>query len=119
MMGLTPKMRSAYDFIASRLRHDGVAPSLREIAEAIGYSSKSVSRTFEILTALERRGHIRRLKGHARAIELVPENPLPSLSADIRLKPEIFQLATQYAREHNITLETAANALLRDALEAA
>ncbi len=47
----------------------GVSPSFMEIGAAIGYMGKS--QVGRVLTALERKGHIRRLRYRARAIEVL------------------------------------------------
>lgn len=59
------------DFIRQRIQLDGTAPTLREIAEAIGVSS--LATVHEHLQALEDKGLIKRKTGKTRGIELVGE----------------------------------------------
>lgn len=47
-----------YAFIRNKIMHDGVMPSLREIAEAVGYSSRHSSE--KLLLRLEDRGLLKR-----------------------------------------------------------
>lgn len=111
MIGLTPKQRQLYDFIAARLRESGVAPSFMEMAAAMRV--QSVSRVHVLVSALEERGYIRRLPHKARAIELVDQRP------SVTLNTEILTLTDRYAAEHKISRDTAVNELLRNALDAA
>lgn len=110
MIGLTPKQRELYDFIAARLRESGVAPSFAEMGLAVG---SAPSRIHCLVSALEERGYIRRLPHKARAIELVDQRPA------VTLNTEILTLTDRYAREHGISRDTAVNELLRASLEAA
>jgi repressor LexA len=67
MMSLTPRQRELLVYIQTR----EVCPSFREMQAALGLNSKSSIHA--LLTGLEQRGHIRRLHGRCRAIEvLVP-----------------------------------------------
>jgi SOS-response transcriptional repressor LexA len=66
---LTPQ-RKAMLFIEKEVeRPGGVAPSVREIANHFGYHSPTPARC--LLNGLEARGHIRRLAGRDRAIEVL------------------------------------------------
>lgn len=66
--GLTPRQRAVLDFIQDFATTHGFSPSLREIRAHMGWASMSI--THRVVTCLEERGHLRRLKGRARAIEL-------------------------------------------------
>ena len=57
------------DFIKQHIQTYGTAPTLRQIADAIGVSS--LATVHEHLEALENKGLIKRKTGKARAIELV------------------------------------------------
>jgi len=57
------------DFIRQHIQTNGSAPTLRQIAEAIGVSS--LATVHEHLTTLEKKGLIKRKSGKTRAIELV------------------------------------------------
>jgi repressor LexA len=61
-------------FIAGYIEHHGYAPSLREMAEAVGLASKSGLR---VLARLEVRGMIRRRHNLARAVEILHAPALP------------------------------------------
>lgn len=72
MTPLTQKQKELLEFIASHVAEtNGVAPSFEEMKEAV--SLKSKSGVHRLVTALEQRGHIRKLPNRARAIEVVKE----------------------------------------------
>ncbi|MGD8744675.1 MAG: transcriptional repressor LexA [Candidatus Woesebacteria bacterium] len=60
------------DFIRQKIQSDGSAPTLREIADAIGVSS--LATVHEHLTALEKKGLIIRTTGKTRSIDLVDDD---------------------------------------------
>lgn len=67
---LTPKQAETLGFIAAYMaRHDGRAPSFREIAAGTGAGGKQA--VFERLGALEERGFIRRVRYRRCSIELL------------------------------------------------
>lgn len=109
MMGLTPKQRQLYDFIAATIAAKGVPPSFEEMRVAGGFSSKSG--VYRVIDHLEARGYVRRAPSRARAIELT--------QSTVTLNSEILTLTDRYAAEHKISRDTAANELLRIALGAA
>jgi SOS-response transcriptional repressor LexA len=55
--------------------HGGVSPSFEEIAAALGLKGKSCAHW--MLDALEERGHVRRLRNRARAIEVLRPVSIP------------------------------------------
>jgi len=59
------------DFIRQHIQTTGSAPTLKQIAEAIGVSS--LATVHEHLEALEQKGLIKRKQGKVRAIDLVQE----------------------------------------------
>ncbi|HTG26065.1 MAG TPA: helix-turn-helix domain-containing protein [Reyranella sp.] len=67
---LTAKQRRVLAFVADRITATGSAPSFEAMARALGF--KSLASVHEHLTALERRGWIRRDKGKAYAITVLP-----------------------------------------------
>lgn len=71
--GLTPRQRACLSAI-ERLTVDGVAPTFDEIKAAIGSSSKG--EVHRLTTQLVERGHLRKLPGRARALEVVKDVPL-------------------------------------------
>lgn len=69
---MTKRQFEALRFIKGYIASHGCAPSVIEVAEAIGSSSKS--HAHRVLRGLEDQGYIRRLPKRARAIEVI-ENP--------------------------------------------
>lgn len=106
MIGLTPKQRALYDFIAARIAESGVAPTYEEMRLAIANASKS--HVGQLLDKIEERGYIRRLPNRARAIEIVPK------SAAVNLNPEIAMLTDRYAAQEGKQRDTVANEILRE-----
>jgi repressor LexA len=66
------KQRQILDFINQHIQLYGSAPTLRQIADAIGVSS--LATVHEHLTALEDKRLIKRRKGKTRAIELLQKD---------------------------------------------
>jgi SOS-response transcriptional repressor LexA len=66
----TRHQRKAMLFIEKEMeRTGGIAPSVREIAAHFHYHNTEPARS--LLAGLEARGHIRRVAGKARAIEML------------------------------------------------
>ncbi len=66
---LYKRQRQILDFIAQYIQQNGYAPTLQEIANAIGVSS--LATVHEHLQALERKRVIKRFSGQVRGIELL------------------------------------------------
>lgn len=67
---LTHQQRKALLFIEAEVeRTGGVAPTIGEIAQRLGYLSKT--HALKLVLGLEERGFIRRMPNRARAIEVV------------------------------------------------
>lgn len=66
---LTKRQREILDYLAWHEGVYGYAPSFKEIAEEFGFTS--VATVYEHLSALERKGHIRRRYNEARSIEIL------------------------------------------------
>lgn len=66
---LTRKQHELLLLIHERLQQDGVPPSFDEMKDALGLKSKSG--VHRLVTALEERGFLRRLRHRARALEVV------------------------------------------------
>ena len=62
------RQRQIFDFIIQTIQSKGSAPTLREIADAIGVSS--LATVHEHLTSLEEKGLIKRKSGKVRSIEI-------------------------------------------------
>ena len=71
---LTAKQRELLNFLTQYQENNDHAPSFDEMKDAIGLKSKSG--IHRLVSALEERGHIRRLANRARAIEII-QNPAP------------------------------------------
>ena len=71
---LTKKQHELLTYIDERIQETGISPSFGEMKEALGLKSKSG--IHRLITALEERGFLRRLRHRARALEVVklPEN---------------------------------------------
>lgn len=115
-MGLTEMQYKCLDIIETYIADTGRPPSFDEMTEGLGLKSKSG--VHRIVAGLEERGRIRRLPNRARAIEVLHSQVSNDRGDSVKLNPEIRRLLTQYAAEERIGLDTAANALLRDALGA-
>jgi len=71
--GLTPRQRKVLDFIRISVDSRGYPPSLREIGEAVGLTSPSS--VAHQLSALERKGYLRKDPNRPRALEIVAPPP--------------------------------------------
>lgn len=86
MIGLTRRQADTLRFIVGFEEAKGYSPSIQEIADGIGSSSKSLLHSY-FLKGLEERGYIRRLPNRARAIEVL--SPI-SVPRDINGRPLYF-----------------------------
>ena len=68
---LTEKQKKALDFIQQGIRQ-ALPPTIREIARYMGFSSTGTVRDY--LTALEKKGYLKRTNKKSRAIELLKEH---------------------------------------------
>lgn len=66
---LTDKQKAVLDFIKKYIRKHDFAPTLREMAEALGYPAPPAVSNH--LMALERKEYIRRENNKSRAIEVL------------------------------------------------
>lgn len=66
---LTQRQRQILDFILAEVNRKGYPPSVREIGQAVGLTSSSTVHSH--LTALERKGYIRRDPTKPRALEVI------------------------------------------------
>src|SRR3970040_1173528 len=81
---LTRKQFELLRFIHERVKESGVPPSFDEMKDALDLRSKSG--IHRLITALEERGFIRRLKNRARALEVIrmPDASLPGTPSRAR-----------------------------------
>lgn len=107
---LTRKQNELLTYIETVIGTEGISPSFEEMKEALGLKSKSG--VHRLVSALEKRGFIRRLQHRARAMEIVagrrevaagrpiltiePINPLASFSC--------AQLTAEIARREQMGL---------------
>ena len=74
--GLTPRQRLVLETVRASVESRGYPPSMREIGDAVGLTSPSSVK--HQLTALERKGYLRRDPNRPRAIEVVqPDDSRP------------------------------------------
>lgn len=76
---LTAKQREVLLFVERRLEETGISPSFEEIKNAVGLQSKSG--VHRLITALEERGYVRRLRNRARALDVLRSSNGTALSA--------------------------------------
>jgi len=86
--GLTGKQKRVLEFIQERIRAK-MPPTIREIASHMGFSSTGTVRDY--LTALERKGCLRRTGNLSRAIELKNDacNKIPIVASIAAGKPNL------------------------------
>jgi SOS-response transcriptional repressor LexA len=107
MMGLTPNQLQALEFIRWYVTARGVAPSYEEIAAGVGITSRHGA--FRLVKMLIERGAVRRMPGRARAIEIIEP-------WSVTLSRQVGPQVEAYARQHRISLSTAASELLGEYL---
>lgn len=85
---LTPKQHKVLRFIRERI-HQDIPPTIREIARALGFSSTGTVRDY--LSALEKKGYLKRKNNLARAIELLTDNfnKIPIIASITAGKPDL------------------------------
>lgn len=76
MTPLTGRQRQVLEHIATSIRRNGIVPSVREIGHALGMRSPST--VHQHLTALERKGYIKRYGDRMRVLEVLDKRILPS-----------------------------------------
>jgi repressor LexA len=88
---LTRKQHELLLLIHDRLQSDGIPPSFDEMKDALGLKSKSG--IHRLVTALEERGFIRRLRHRARALEVVrlPEAGGSSKPVSNGFRPQVIK----------------------------
>lgn len=96
-VGLTKLQSDCLRFISARTREAGVAPSYDEMRAALDLTSKS--QVYRLVGCLQERGWLRRMPGHARAIEVtrsLPGQETLDLIEDIRaLDNDAFEMVAK------------------------
>lgn len=113
MIGLTARQQQCLDFLRSYHAEKGFTPTLQEIADHLGYASKS--HVHIILKALQERGAIRLHRRLARSIEFIT----PEMMQAVLLSKEVFSLVQVYAASQRISVDTAVSEIVREAMGAA
>lgn len=65
---LTPQQQRVYSYIVECRRKTGIPPTVREIADGLGY--RSINNVRQHLKLIEKKGHLRLVSGKARGIEI-------------------------------------------------
>lgn len=73
---LTDRQRQVLEHIATSIRRSGIVPSVREIGSALGMRSPST--VHQHLTALERKGYIKRAGDRMRVLEVLDRRMVPN-----------------------------------------
>jgi len=87
MKELTARQKEIYDYLVEYYRENGYPPTIREIG--FRFQIRSTKGVVDHLTALERKGYIRRVLGKSRALEL----RLPETEADSSRVPLVGRIA--------------------------
>tara|TARA_B100001287_G_C22416766_1_gene404974 strand:+ start:45 stop:668 length:624 start_codon:yes stop_codon:yes gene_type:complete len=69
---LTKKQKELFDFLKEYISSNQISPSFEEMKEAVNLKSKSG--IHRLITSLEQRGFIKRLKHRARAMEIIEKD---------------------------------------------
>ena len=96
---LTKKQKELYDYLKNYISSNEISPSFEEMKSAVNLKSKSG--IHRLITSLEERGFIKRLKHKARAMEIINKNNITdenSLSNSINI-PLIGAIAAGEAIE--------------------
>lgn len=97
---LTAKQRELLNFLMKYQAEFDHAPSFEEMKEAIGLKSKSG--IHRLVSALEERGHIRRLANRARAIEIVDVNAPVATTSKAKTSDNVVQ--AQFGQSTSLSL---------------
>jgi len=85
--GLTSKQQKVFNFIREQIRRN-IPPTIREIAEELGFSSTGTVRDY--LTALQKKGYLKRTNNKSRAIELLKNSfKIPIIATITAGKPDL------------------------------
>jgi len=83
MSYLTERQRDVFRFIERRIKDDGVAPTLQEIADAFGFRSTASAQKH--VAHLERKGFLERQKHQKRGLVLAQSRPPHGRAAELPL----------------------------------
>ena len=74
---LTKKQKELFDYLSEYITSNNISPSFEEMKEALNLKSKSG--IHRLITSLEQRGFIKRLKHRARAMEIIKSFSNPAM----------------------------------------
>jgi repressor LexA len=80
VIALTDRQRETLDWMKGYIREHGMPPTVREIGRAFGIKSSSV---FDLLTALERKGHLIRKNRNPRSLVVAGMERPSARAADV------------------------------------
>ncbi len=80
MKMLTKKQKELFDFVSSYIEKSSISPSFEEMKNALGLKSKSGIHA--LITSLEQRGYIKRMKHRARAMEILKKTEALTFNSD-------------------------------------
>ena len=85
---LTKKQKELFYYLKDYISSNEICPSFEEMKNAVNLKSKSG--IHRLITSLEQRGYIKRLKHKARAMEITKEFPNKNISTNITNNEESF-----------------------------
>lgn len=100
--GLTSRQRATLQFLRSYHDANGIFPTFDEIRIALGLASKSG--VHRLITGLEERGHIRRIRFRARAFDFCDLTQIDTADA-LRVVLSRCKMTAATARDLNTLLQ--------------
>ena len=94
---LTKKQKELFDYLKDYITNNQISPSFEEMKQAVNLKSKSG--IHRLITSLEQRGFIKRLKHKARAMEIIDKSNDINTSNEIINIPLIGSIAAGEAIE--------------------
>ena len=94
---LTKKQKELFDYLKDYIANNQISPSFEEMKQAVNLKSKSG--IHRLITSLEQRGFIKRLKHKARAMEIIDKSNDINTSNEIINIPLIGSIAAGEAIE--------------------
>ncbi len=94
---LTKKQKELFDYLKGYIKNNQISPSFEEMKEAVNLKSKSG--IHRLITSLEQRGFIKRLKHRARAMEIIEKDGIINNSNESINIPLIGAIAAGEAIE--------------------
>ncbi|MDR3630270.1 MAG: transcriptional repressor LexA [Desulfocapsaceae bacterium] len=98
-MKLTIRQRWLFDYLTEKIRDEGKAPSLRQVAADMGISHNAVA---QLIHQLEDKGALAREGRYSRSIRILPDqegHPRPTAARDLPIIGEITAGLPMYAQQ--------------------